>query len=97
MPQLQSIVEVVEVPEPLKEAVSISVEALMSVARWEMEKEQQIYVNIESRDNFIAQDVDIWLWIPSGGMEPTVQSVMMLQQTKSGRTLRNDRLLSKQQ
>ena len=47
MPQLQSIDEVVEVPEPLEEAVSIPVEALTSEARWEMEKEQQIYVNIE--------------------------------------------------
>ena len=47
MPQLQSIDEVVEVLEPLKEAESIPVEALMSEARWRMEKEQQIYVNIE--------------------------------------------------
>ena len=39
--------EVVEVLEPLKEAVSIPVEALTNEARWEMEKEQQIYVNIE--------------------------------------------------
>ena len=50
MPQLQSIDEVVEVHEPLKEAVSISLEALMSEARWEMEKEQQIYVNVEMYD-----------------------------------------------
>ena len=42
MPQVQSIDEVVEGPEPLEEAVSIPVEALMSEARWEMEKEQQI-------------------------------------------------------
>ena len=40
MPQLQSIEEVVEVPEPLEEAVSIPVEALTSAARWETEKEQ---------------------------------------------------------
>ena len=34
-PQLQSIDEVVEVPEPLEEAVSIPVEALMArVGRW---------------------------------------------------------------
>ena len=38
MPQLQSIDEVVEVPEPLEDALSIPVEALMSEARWEMEK-----------------------------------------------------------
>ena len=47
MPLLQSINEVVKVPEPLKDAVSIPVAALMSEARWEMEKEQHIYVNIE--------------------------------------------------
>ena len=48
MPQLQSIDEVVEVPGPLKEAaLSIPVEALISDARWEMEKEQEIYVSIE--------------------------------------------------
>ena len=39
MPQLQSINEDVQVPEPLEEAVSIPVEAHTSVARWEMEKE----------------------------------------------------------
>ena len=50
MPQLQSIDEVVEVPEPLKEAVSITVEALMNEARWEMGKEQQIFVNIGMYD-----------------------------------------------
>ena len=72
LPPLQSIDEVVEVPAPLEEAASIPVEALMSEARWEMEKEQQIQVYK-------------WLWIPSDGMEPTVQSVMMLQQTKSGK------------
>ena len=38
MPQLQSIDEVVEVPEPLTEAVGILVEALMSEARRETEK-----------------------------------------------------------
>ena len=48
MPQLQFIDEVVEVPEPLEEAVSIPVEALVGEARWEMENEQQIYVNIET-------------------------------------------------
>ena len=42
MPQLQSIDEVVGVPEPLKEAVRILVEALTSEARSGMEKEQQI-------------------------------------------------------
>ena len=30
--------------------MSITFEALMSEARWEMEKEQQIYVNIEMYD-----------------------------------------------
>ena len=62
MPQLQCIDDVVEVLEPLKEAVSILFEALMSVARWEMEKEQQIYVNIEVYDEVQrtvdAQDTD---------------------------------------
>ena len=43
---VESIDEVVEVPEPLKDAVRISVEALMNGASWEMEKEQQIYVDI---------------------------------------------------
>ena len=55
MPQLQSIDEVVEVQETLKEAVSIVVEALMSVARWEMEKEQQIQLNIEMLKPFCAK------------------------------------------
>ena len=55
--------------------MSITFEALMSEARWEMEKEQPIYVNIEMYDevqrNMIdAQDVDKWLWIPSDGTEP---------------------------
>ena len=63
MPQLQSIDEVVEVLEPLEEAVSISVEAPLSEARWEMEKEQQIHVNVEMYDEvqstgIDAQDVD---------------------------------------
>ena len=44
MPQLQSIDEVVEVLEPLEEVVSNLVEALTSEARWELEKEQLIYV-----------------------------------------------------
>ena len=57
MPQLQSIDEVVEIREPLEEAVSIAVEALMKEVRWEMEKEQQMYVNIG-------------LWIQSNWMEP---------------------------
>ena len=35
--------------------MSISVEALMSVARLEMEKEQQIYVNIEMYDEVQRQ------------------------------------------
>ena len=74
MPQLQSIDEVVEVLEPLEEAVSIPVEALMSEARWEVEKEQQIYVNIEMYDEvrrtgIDAQDVYMQLWIPSDEME----------------------------
>ena len=74
MPQLQSVDEVVEVLEPLKEAVSIPVEALMSEARREMEKEQQIYVNIEmyeevQRTGIDAQGVDRQWWIPSD-MEP---------------------------
>ena len=55
MSQLQSIDEVVKVPEPLEEAVSIPVEALMSDAHWEMEKEQQIYVNIEMYDEVQRQ------------------------------------------
>ena len=55
MPELQSIDEVVDVPEPLEEAVSIPVEALMSVARSEMEKEKQIYVNIEMYDEVQRQ------------------------------------------
>ena len=55
MPQLQSINEVVEVPEPLKEAVSVPVEALMREARWETEKDQQIYVNIEMYDEVRRQ------------------------------------------
>ena len=71
MPQLLSIDEVVEVLKPLEEAVSITVEVLMSEARWEMEKEQQIYVNIEMYDEvqrrLIAQGM---LWIPSDGKEP---------------------------
>ena len=55
MPQLQSIDEVVEVPEPLKGAVSIPVGALTSEARCEKEKEQQIYVNIEMYDEVQTQ------------------------------------------
>ena len=50
MPQLHSIDEVVGVLELLEEAVSIPVEALMKEARWELEKEQQIFVNIEMYD-----------------------------------------------
>ena len=60
---MQSVDDFVEVPEPLREAVSIPVEALMSEAcmRW-MEK-QQIYANIEmydeaQRTGIDAQDVD---------------------------------------
>ena len=45
----------VEVPEPLKEAVSIPMEALMSEAPWKMEKEQQICVNIEMYDEVQRQ------------------------------------------
>ena len=41
MPQLQSIDEVVEVPEPLEEAVSVPVEALTNEARWEMAKDSR--------------------------------------------------------
>ena len=74
MPLLQSIDEVVKVPEPLEEAVSTPVEALMSEARWEIGKEQQIYMNTEMYDEVQrtvdAQNVYKWLWIPSGGMEP---------------------------
>ena len=107
MPQLQSIDEVVEAPEPLKEAVSIPVEALKSEARWEMEKEQQIHVNTEMYDEVQRTGIDAQRMSISGcgyhwtGRNPTVQSVtMMLQQTKytkSGPTLRTNRLLSKQQ
>ena len=63
MPQLQSTDEVVEVPQPLREAVSIPVEALTSEARRDMEKKQKIYANIEmydeaQRTGIDAQDVD---------------------------------------
>ena len=96
MPELQSIDEVVDVPEPLEEAVSIPVEALMSVARSEMEKEKQIYVNIEMYDEVQRQLMR--RGCHRTGRNPTVQSVMtMLQQTKqtkSGLSLRNNRLLS---
>ena len=75
MPQLQFIDEVVEVLGPLKEAVSIPVEALMSEARWEMEKEHQIYANIEvydvvRRTGIGAQDVHKRWLIPSDGKKP---------------------------
>ena len=82
MPQLQSIDEV-EVLEPLEEAVSIPLEALMSKARWEMEKEQQIYVNIEMYDEVQRTGIDAQRMSTSGcgyhrtGWNPTVQSVMM--------------------
>ena len=55
MTQLQVIDEVVEVPEPLREAASVLVEALMNEASWEMEKEQQIYVNIKMYDEVQRQ------------------------------------------
>ena len=55
MRQLESIDEVVEVLEPLEEAVSVSVEALMSETRWDMEKEQQIYVNTDMYDEVQGQ------------------------------------------
>ena len=55
MPQLQSIDEVVEVPEALEEAVSVPVDALTSETRWEMAKEQQIYVNIEMRQLMLRE------------------------------------------
>ena len=63
MPQLHCIEEVVEVLEPLREPVSIPFEALMSEARREMEKKQQIYANIEmydeaQRTGIDAHDVD---------------------------------------
>ena len=41
--------------------------------RWEKEKEQQIYVNIEKYDEAqrrCAESVYKWLWIPSDRMEP---------------------------
>ena len=89
MPQLQSIDEVAEVLEPLEEAVSISVEAPLSEARWEMEKEQQIHVNVEMYDEVQSTGIDAQRMSTSGcgyqwtGRNPTVQSVMMmLQQTK---------------
>ena len=86
MPQLQSIDEVVEVLEPLDEAVSIPVGALMGEARWEMDQEQQIYVNIEMYDEVRRQL-----------MRMMSTSGCVLQQTKIGLTLRNNRLSSKQQ
>ena len=63
MPQLQSTDDVVEVPEPLREAVSIPVEALVSEAHWEMEKKQRIHANVEmydeaQRTGIDAEDVD---------------------------------------
>ena len=76
-------------------------EALLRKACWEMEEEHQIYANIEMHDE--VQDAQRMstngCWVPSDGMEPTVQSVMMLQQTKltrSGPTFRNNRCSSKQ-
>ena len=99
MQQLQSIDEVVEVPEPPWKR--------SRVRRWKMEKEQQIYVKIEMYDEVPSTGVDAQGMPTSScgyhrtGRNPTVQSVVvMLQQTKqtnSGPTLRNNRLLSKQQ
>ena len=95
--------EVVEVLEPLKEAVSIPVEALTNEARWEMEKEQQIHINIEMYDEVqrhVRRRGCLQAVVDTIGREGTrqLQSVMMmLQQTKSGPTLRNNRMLNKQQ
>ena len=99
MPQLQSIDEVVEVPEPLEEAVSIPVEALMGEARWEMEKELQIYVNVETYDEELMRRMPTSsCGYHRTGRNPTVQSILQqTKHTKSGPTLRNNRLLSKQQ
>ena len=66
--------------------MSIPVEPLMSEARWEMEKEQQIYVNIEMYDE--VQRIGIYAQRMSTsssgyhrtGRNPTVQSVMTMLQ-----------------
>ena len=103
--QQETVDEVVEVPEPLEEAVNISVEALMNEARREMEKDQQIYVNTEMYDEVQRQFMRRMSTSGCGyhrtGWNPTVQSVMMmLQQTKqtnSELALWNNRLLNMQQ
>ena len=59
MPHLQSIDDVVEVPEPLREAVSIPVEALVSEARRRMEKKQQTCANIETHDEARRTGIDV--------------------------------------
>ena len=59
MPHLQSIDDVVEVPEPLREAVSIHVEALMSEARSRMEKNLQTCANIETHDEAQGTGIDV--------------------------------------
>ena len=64
MLQLQCIDDVVLVPEPLEEAVSIPVEALMSVALGDGEGKAVLREHRDVRrgaETIDAQDVDKWL------------------------------------
>ena len=97
MPQLQSIDEYVEVPEPLEETVSIPVETLMSESRWEMEKGTADLRDIKMYDEDAQRMSTSGCGYHRTGRNLTVQSVVMMMQTKSGPTLRNNRLLSERQ